>query len=322
MHPDVALTRLQDPTGPHATALAGLVLTDLLDRPLRDLVPPDWMAHRLVLGLRDATAEPTLRDAVIARIDQSRAHLGTLDRPVRSWIPPEVEPPARKLLSLPWSPSEELTFRVINHPALRALVREVLSASLTRFTDRLRSLDQGVLGGLGGRAMRRGQGLFGGVAESLVGAVRDEFGASFDSRIKDHLGTATEEAVRAIAAWLADPAHADALAAMRLSALDVVLDTPVRQLTAEGEQLSTATISAIVWEAARELAARDDLEPRLVQVFSEALEVAHHDTLGGWLDELGLRATWTGAASDWLTARIVDVARSAAFAVWWEELHR
>jgi hypothetical protein len=289
---------------------------------VRELLPPAWIAGELVRGLRSATATPTAREAVVRRVEQARQQLRTIEQPVRTWLPPEVEPPARELLALPWSPSEELTFRVINHPALRALVREVLSASLTRFTERLRNLDQGVLGGLGERAMRRGKGLFGGVAEGLMGAVRDEMGSAFDGRIKEHLGTATEEAVRAIAAWIADPAHADALAAMRLSAIDVVLDTPVRALAAEADGLSTDRVAEVVWRALTELAARDDLEPRLVTLLTQVYALADHPTLGHWLDELGLREVWTDGAARFTTDRLVELTTTPAFEAWWHELHR
>jgi hypothetical protein len=293
----------------------------MLDTPLSELVPPEWLADRIAEGMLAVSRDHEARDAFVSRVNAQRARLAGQARPLRSWMPQEAHAPLRTLLSRPWSPSEALTLRIINHPALRSLVRDILKSTLTRFTSRIKSLDQGVLGGLGGRAVRRGRGLFGGVADGLVGAVREEMGAAVEGRIVEFLGTATEEAVRGIAAWVSNPDHADALAAMRLSALDVLLDTPLRDLSRETESIEAGELVDLVLDALREAGARDDLRTRLAEVTNLVLEQANHPTLRPLLEEFSILSTWEEAVLEWLSQRVVAIADSDDFATWWEALH-
>ena len=128
-------------------------------------------------------------------------------------------------------------------------------------------------------------------------------------------------AVRGIAAWLSDPAHADSLAAMRVSAMDVVLDTPVADLATEGDSLGTEEMVDLVWKAVAQASARPELARELEDVVRMVLTELEHDTLRAALSDLGFLETWHEATLDWLTGTVHQVVDSDAFATWWAALH-
>ncbi len=318
MDPQTSLARLQATEA--RDGLVELLAAHALDTPISQLVDPGELARSVVVALRAAVADDTARDRIVELVKTTRHRLAAVDDTPRAWVPPEAMEPLQQLVATPWSPSEELTYRLINHAALRTMLREVLSGSLERFTSKMRNLDQGMLGGLGGRAVKRGRGLLG-AASSLVSAVKDEMESAFEGRLKEHLGQATDEAVRTIARWISDPAHADALGSMRVSALEALLDTPVRALAAEGDAFDPGELADVVLAAMRQVAARDDLESLITSELASAVEALGDGTLGTWLEDLGLREPWLAAARPLVERQVEAITRSERFEAWWLSLH-
>lgn len=321
--PDRTLARLRDPDDPALSELAALVGRHVAARPLVDAVDAPRLAAHAATALRSLATDDA-RDHLVSRLDEERARLGAETRTPRAWMVPEVDGPLRELLSEAWVPSEDLAYEVINHEALRSMLREVLKGALTRFAGGMRTLDQGVLGGLGGRVARKGAGLLGGVAsraEGIAQAMKDEVEQRFEGRIKETLGQTTDEAVRAVAAWVSDPAHAAVLASLRVSVLDTVLDTPVGELIGEFDELDTARLVAAVWGGLEAAAARDDLEAELQERIEQTVSVWGDETVGAWLDDLGLRASWDEAIVELMTAEMRPLVATEEFGTWWQALH-
>jgi hypothetical protein len=242
-------------------ALAAIVVDHALATPITDLLPAPELTGRIRAALGEAAERPDLRAAVNDAVAAARSKAQGDGRALRELLLPGVEPAVREALALRWSPSEDLVLRIINQPAMRELVASVLSETLHGFTARLKSADKGLLGGLGERTARRGSGLFGalagGISEAaggIVGAVRDELGSAMETKVREFVESATEQAVRGIAAWLAEPQHADRLAVMRAGVLDVVLALTVREVAQEVEELDTAAITERVLAALRDMA--------------------------------------------------------------------
>ena len=326
-----ALARLRDSEGLLLKELARMVVDDATATPVRELAAPRWIASQILTGLEAATRGEHLREWVEERVKEGRERWKDEERPLRTWFPPEAEEPLRKLLARPWSPDEELTLQLIDQPAVRGLVREVLETSLTRFGHRVRRLDQSVLGGAAGktarRAVRGGRGFLGNLAsglgaatEGIVGAVAEEVEAQVERRVKEHVATATSEALRQIAEHLCDPAHAEAYSGLRLSVLDFSLDMPISELFAEVDKLQPEEVIEVISGAIQALITSEDFLERTAERIQLVIDRAGDGTLGAWLDEVGLRDAWTDSTSDLVATRLMAVVQTDAFEVWWAGL--
>lgn len=330
------LARLREPNGARLQELARMVVDETTATPLRDIATPRWIAGQLAAAIEAGVQGDLAKQWVQRRIDAERDRWSTDERPVGELVPEEAIEPLRTLLGKAYAPSEDLVFRIIDQPAIRRLIREVLTSTLTRFRRRLQSVDKGVLGGFGGRAARRGRGLLGevagnlggvagnlgGVAENLVGAVRDEVEQSLDNRVKDFVGGATADVVRAIARYFANPEHAEAMGELRLAILDVVLATSIEELAAEADKLRPEDIIDVVVAALRSAVAAEDFVDRTEERIARILEETGDGTLGAWLDEVGLRDVWTQTTTELVAARLAAVVHTDAFEAWWGRLLR
>lgn len=319
-----ALQRLTDPADPSLGELVALAADHVLALSLRQVIDTAAVADRVTSAVAQASTDPQLRARLLARLSTERARWRAERHNARHWLLPPLEAPLRHVLAQPWSPSERLALRVSDHPAVRAMLKDVLSGALGRFGSGLRALDGGMLGGLGGRVARRGAGLFGGLTDlagGLVGAVKDEFEAAVESRVKDSVGQATEEAIRSIAAWAADPKQAASLAALRVSILDVALDTPLGDLLAELDEVPDGAIVDAVLDGLRDAAARTSLRLDLIQVLDEAVAAWGDETLGALAEDVGLRDLARAGLIDVGTARARVLVTSEGFVSWWARLH-
>ncbi len=335
MTDDLALTRLRDPKSDYLQRLARMVVDDATSTPMRDVAAPGWIASQLAATLEAATRTDAVRDFVARRLDEGRERWADEQRTVRTWMVPEVEDPLRTLLSRPWSPSEELTMRVIDQGVFHELLKEVLENSLRRFNNRLRSFDQDKLGGLGKRAKAVGRGLFGniadnfggaaetlrGSAQNIVGTVQNELEGVVERRIDEFLGSATGEAMKIVARHVTDPDNADAYSEMRLQILDVLLDTTVAEFMGELDKLHPLEGVDVVVSAMRSMVRDPSFVERTEARIATLLDQAGDGTLGAWLDEVQLRQVWTDTTTELITARLQGVVQTPEFESWWRELH-
>lgn len=324
---DEALRRLRDPSGRAIEQLAALIVEDATATPLREIAAPRWIASQLATALEAVAGGDLARDFVARRLDAGRERLGSDDRTLREHWPREVDGPLREVLSHPWSPDPEMAFRILDQQAMRQLVAEILTTMLTRFRKRMPGGD-GVLREFGSRAVKRSRGLFGGVAGNLqdlagsvVGAVKEEVENSLDELVREFVETATHDALRGIASYLADPTHERAFADLRVGVLDVLLDTPVRELVRELDKARPLEIVDVVLAGVRATVGAPDFVDRAEQAIAKVLEEAGDGTLGAWLDEVGLRTAWSETTTELVAQRLRAVVKTDAFEAWWRELH-
>ena len=312
-----ALSRLQDPEAGHVDALAALVVQEAFDTSLDAVVDPAALASLGCAVVAQATANPTLRRTWAEQLEAARTRARSEPATPRELLPPDAEAPVRALLEVPWLPSEPLVIQLLDHQAVRTLLKEVLGSALTRFGQGARKSAGGALGG-------RARGLFRDLesaAGGLVDAVRGEVEAALQGRVKAFLSTAVDEAIHGIARWVADPRHADTGIQLRLSILDLLLDTPIQTLAAEADELDAATLVDAVAEAVHTLATRDDVVRATEDALREGLARFGDQTLGTALEEAELADTLRAPLQALLAARLRDVVTRPAFAAWWAELH-
>jgi hypothetical protein len=323
-----ALQRLRDPGGDSLALLAKMVVDEATITPLATIAAPRWLASQLAAALEAGTQGDLLRGWVDRRIASERARWGEEQRPLRAFLPPEAEKPLRELMGRTYAPNEELIFRIVDQPAIRNLVGVILTDTVTRFRKRVSEWDRGLLGGIGKRAASKGRGLFGnvgrnlgGLAENLVEAVKEEVDLAFDGRVTDFVTGATTEAVRTIARHAADPTHSKGFADLRLAILDVVLDTPIRELALETDKLQPEQAVDVVVAAVRSAVVDKDFVARAEERIAKILDEVGDGTLGAWLDEVGLRQVWSETTTELVTQRLQAVVGTDAFEKWWEDLH-
>lgn len=316
-----ALQRLREPDGARLRALAQLVVGEATRTPLRDIASPRWIAGQVKTVLEAATHTDVMRDWVAARIADERERWGTEESTLRTWMVPEVDKPLRDLLSRPYAPNEELTLRLIDHPSMRGLVREVLEETITRFNKRLKHLD---VSGLGAKAAGRGKSLLSGLranigalGDGLVGAISDEVESVFHERLQEFLDKATGEAVRTISRYVANDSHSKSFGDLRLATLDVILDTPIRELAAELDKTRPEEMVDVVVAAVRSTIADPEFVAKTEGRIAKAMDQAGDGTFGAWLDEVGLGTVWAETTTDLVTARLKAVVGTNEFEQWW-----
>ncbi|MEQ1500852.1 MAG: hypothetical protein ABMB14_01410 [Myxococcota bacterium] len=304
-----------------------MVVTETTATPLARIASPRWIASQLAAALEAGTRDDLLRQWVDRRIASERERWSHEQRPLRSFIPSEAEKPLRELLGRPYAPDEELVFRIIDQPAIRGLLKLVLTDTVTRFRRRLSEWDAGLLGGIGKRAAARGRGLFGnvgrnlgGMAENLVEAVKEEVDQALDGRVTDFVTGATTEAVRTIARYAADPSHAAQFGDLRLAILDVVLDSPIRDLATEADKLKPETAVDVVVGAIRAAVDRPEFVDQAEERIRKVLDEAGDGTLGAWLADVGLAEVWTETTTELVTDRLRAVVDTEPFEAWWAAL--
>ncbi|MEO0602175.1 MAG: hypothetical protein AAF211_12110 [Myxococcota bacterium] len=314
-----ALARLRDPNDPAATELAGLVAQQIRDVALSDLVPARRLAEVWADGWRalasDARLGPWLTrwiEEVLSTAERERSTL-------REQIPVGGTEITEALLRQPFTAGEDLLFRLVNQPALRGLVGYVLDDAVRAIGRRLGTGSPGDsrLRGL----LRSVKDNLGDVASSIVDVVRDEVDGVLDGRMTQAVQAVTERAVRTLAAYIADDAHAAAFADMRGALVGELLNTPIPELAAEGRAFDVTQAVADVVEAIREVAAREDLVDRVQADLERGLDLASDRTLGQELDALGLDETWRALATTLAEPAIRSLVTTDDFEAFWRRLH-
>ena len=316
---DRALARLRAPDGEALRQLATLVVREATATPLAELAPPRWVASQIATALEAATHGDLLKNWVDGRLDAARERWSDEEHPPRHWMPPEIDEPLRKVIGRPWTPDPELTARILDHDAVRNLLSDILEDAVRRFAKKVRNLDN-VAGGLGGRAVRRGRGLLGNLAGDLVGAVAEEVETALDKRVKDYVGSATTRAVKSIVRRLSDPADAETYAQFRVAILDVLLDTPLKDLARELDKTRPEEMIDVVIEAIRRTIADEHFVDETTSRVEALLAEAGDGTLATWLDDVGLTDVWTETTTELVTSRLQAVVVTDDFETWWSAL--
>ncbi|MFT7521618.1 MAG: hypothetical protein ACI9MC_003769 [Kiritimatiellia bacterium] len=323
-----ALARLRAEDGLAIRELAKLVVDKTTDTPIGEIASARWISSQITTALEAATRGDQLRESLSARLDKGRERWAHDERALSHWISDDARKPLRTLVGRPWSPSESATEHLVNQPQVRNLLSQVLEDAVRRFGTRMRNFDQG-LGGIGKRAAKRGRtfgkGLLAAagvrdVASDMVHAMSSEFEAALDKRVKEFTGEATTRAMRTIVQQLSDPEFAQTFADFRVGLLDELLDTPLKDLIDEVENLEPMDAVDVVLQAVRSAVSQEDFVERTAERVQQALDEAGDGTLGAWLEEIDLLDVWTETTIELVTGRLQAVVQTDGFETWWSSL--
>lgn len=313
-----ALARLRDPHDPALAELARMIVEQTTATPLRELASPRFVATQIAAALEAVTHGSGLQAWANRQLHRGREHWRDDPTLLQHSLPDDAMGPLRRVLARQYVPDEGLMHRLIDQPAMRALVHAVLSDTVTRFRRKVTDVE-GMLG-LHKTPESKGRTLLG-MAQNLVGAVREEVDHAFEGRIREFVDGATREAMLSIAAYLADERHAEAFANMRLAVLDVLIETPVATLTSEADKLGPEEIVDVVMRGIRAAVDREDFVDQVEQQVLTALVETGDGTFGGWLAQVELTEVWTTTTTELVAERLVAVVRTDAFTAWWADLH-
>jgi len=216
----------------------------------------------------------------------------------------------------------------MNHSAVQDLLKTILEETIRRFANRARKLDDGVLGGLGGKVARRsrtlGKGLLGrragGLAENLVSSVADEVEHALDTRITEFVETATKNAVSTVVQELSNPKDDRVFIEFRINLFRTFLDTPMRELSAELSQVEPERITSVIQNGLISLTGRPDFTQNLEQFLLDSFEKMEERALRSWLQELDLLDVWVDTTEAIIEKRLNNLVKTDQFESWWLQL--
>ncbi len=227
--------RTGDPaTGPLAT-LAALSVDLAFEQPLTAFLPAELLAQTcrraLSSWLTSDGARPVLQHVVetcISALQHER-------RPLREVVARDVRSALREMAGRPFTADRKLVLTVIDRPATRELVRQILLDAVLEFGRRASAPVAGMARGLGAIARFAGETVkarSGGLG-SLVGAVGDEVERVLEKRAVEFVDTALAGVFGQLADAVADPKRAAESAELREALFDGVMELSGTQLARE-----------------------------------------------------------------------------------------
>lgn len=295
--------------------LADLVVDHVLDRPVIELVDPDWLAGQVVHSLQAATSGPRTASWLREQVQGLRERVP--EGRVGDHVPAEIADPLRMVLARPVVFDRVLMGRLLDHEAARGLVKDLLRGSLDGFAKRLRTLSASVPSAppAASRGFGRLKALSQGVktvSEGVLGGIGKELEERSGQRISEFLDASLSAAMGQVADHLTNPRHAPAYGAYRVHIMDTLLETDNALLNAELEKLDPDSLVATGAATARAIARRDGLQDELSGAFRAAIEEAGDQTLRGFLAETGIEeAAGSDADAPWRKDLQVQIAHQA-----------
>jgi hypothetical protein len=291
----------------------------IMERPVAELLDPDWIAEQVVLNLTTASEQEQVEDWFRQQVHAARARVpsGTLS----DHAPDEVVRPLRDILTRSYVPDHDLTARIVNHEAMERIFKDILVAALQGFASRVSSLRPPVptskavsrsFDTLRSLQRRAQQGVLGGISSEIERQAR--------AQISEHVDKSLSAVLSQVADHLCDPTYAPLYGEFRAHVLDILLETDSATLAGEFDKLEPDHLVSVGAAVARTVARRPGLRDDVAAAARAALDAAAGRSLQDFLDESGLETGWRAE----LQARSVEQARdfieTPAFSTWLDEL--
>lgn len=292
--------------------LVDLVLDDLLARPVAELVEPEWLAGRVVEGLRASVDDTRTEDWVRSQLQGALQRADAQQGPLRPRVPGELVGPVKDLLRRPYAPDPVIVRALLDHRAMRSLLRAVLSETLTEFAQTVKSAvpqkrpppSRGRLGNLLGAA----QGVAAVVGAELERQVEGKVAAFLDGAISRSLDLSVER--------MCAPDFSDEFGAWRADAVEELLDLPVERYRRELEKLDPDALVTEVAAMLRAVAHWDGLGSALQAGLQEAVSETQGRSARDFLAGSGLEEGWRPHVQALMTERARELVKTEAFAAW------
>jgi hypothetical protein len=287
--------------GPRAQ-LGGLIIDELLARPVGALVDARGLAHTLVPIIAAAAASDELVarfvDPVVDLVDA----LHDESERLAQLLPRDVVHTVRDLAAHPYTPERKVVERLLGSDALRQALTEALAAALDA------TAQKSPMGGLMGLGRKM-------AAEAV--AKSGALGAMIESKSAELVDAALGALLERVVDIVTDPRRAKEQAAIRRALCDSILALRGRDVARELRRVQPARIAEIVRRHVATWAGRgDEAEAELSALIERLVGDDRARPAGEVLDELGLGEGVRAALLARLDRELSAVVRTQTFAVW------
>ena len=304
--------------GARLDALVGLAVDFLMNRPVSELLDPDWVAEQVVLNLEAIASQQRTEEWLRARIRDLRARVpeGRLgDR-----APAEIVDPLRGVLARPYLPERELVGRLIDHPAMERVFKDVLSSSLSGFAERIARLKPPV----GSEQLSRGfdklKSLQRRAQQGVLGGLSQELERQAEQRVREHVDKSIAAVQGQVADQISDDSHPPRFGSERVHLLEVQLKTDNPLQAREVDKIDPDGLVTTGAAVARAVARRDGLREEIAAAIRAMLEEARGRSLQDFLEESGLETGWRAELEARFTEQARDFIETPTFGDWLGDL--
>ena len=229
VNPDDLRQRLQ---GSHSDELVRLVADWVLDRPLEQLIDPQFVAHQVVTALEVSARGVQLEKWVQDQVAAMRNQIPT-GQPADQ-LTPELQQAIETVISRHYTPDQTLVLALIDHPTMENLVEDILSQAMRNFTQKLRIQ---MPGAPKAAPKARGLGRLGSISQNVLGGLGSEISQRAEQLASQTVDEALRLSVGQVAHHICDPQNADHYSAFRLHLWRTIIAQDNRTLAMEWDKL-------------------------------------------------------------------------------------
>jgi hypothetical protein len=300
-----------------AHALAALAVDALLDRPVAAGLTVERLLElfrTLALGFD----EKRLAAALEAEWERTAGNAKGLAGSVAQHLPPHVLGGLREAVGQPVVLDATLLMRVVDQPAVRALLQDVLGVVVADAVRRVgQPLQQNAL--VSGMFSRAKGMMAGSVAGGILAAVGEGLSAEAERRLKDGADDMVSMALARMVASVCDVRQVQTYGALRARMVQSALEAPVGDWVRQVMAAHPAKAVMVVALSVRQSVLAPEFEGWLRAHLP--LWLPPPDTTArAWLEDAGLLKPVREAAVDWVAADLLLVLHSPAFALWLGEV--
>ncbi|MDF1565688.1 MAG: hypothetical protein P1V51_21810 [Deltaproteobacteria bacterium] len=306
-----------------ARALASLVIDRSLATPAEALLPPDLLARVVLTSLREADAE-RLRESLEEGLERHRGRLQEVaakrgDEPLHALLPAGAGKPLAALAAEAPMPERETLATLLDHPAMRDILRAVLVDTLSGFATKAGAL-LSEASKLPGASRIPGSGRLSGVlgvAKGVGSALVDELSRKLEGRVGPFVDEALSRAVKVGLDAMSDPARAASLREWRRSTAGAVLDLPLELAVREAGRLDLSALSRALTGLVLQVARWEEAEEKLTELLRVSGGERWAMPLGELLEAEGIQAaSWRSEVEAHLAGHLADLLASEEWAAW------
>ena len=302
----------------HLEALCELAIEHALDRPLTAVLDPAALARVISSGLTAMAGSPELEGWLETRATRALDGVDELEGAVGEHMPATALGPIEAILRREVMPDPELVARLIDHPSLRVLMRDVMQRNLLDFARRLRDLFPG--GASAAKAGRGLGGMLGAVAKNVATAAGSAVEKQLEERAKGFVDDALGVAIESTIQRFSDPDHAKELASFRIDVFHALLQEPVERLLAERHKYPPADFAKDAASLIRTFASWNELGPTIESGAQRILAAHGDETARAWLEGSGLGDGVRDELRAFLVAEARSIVSSGDFGEWLDGL--
>jgi hypothetical protein len=304
--------------------LAEIVIDQRLELPFSELFEAERSAEVLYELLCAWQQSDLAHESIRTGWDDLTAWLATQHQPLGEVLPQELLDGAGELAAQPFGLNRDLLLAMLDRPAFRKLIRELLVETLISFGKKLRNpvADSRLGKGLSGIG-RMARGRSGGVrslAGDLVGAVSDEVERQLEGRAADFADGALSQILQRLADYLCEPSRSSDQAALRSALLEGLWELSGAQLAAEMTRGDVDTSIDVLRRSIGAWLNRSESKEELQRWLNELMSNGQFVNLSELLQNLGLLQTVRIHAIDETERNLRVLVESEAFEPWLESV--